>query len=117
MTSPDRPELDSSSPASSLASDRWNVVIVPTALAEPVEAVPPDRNRLRAQLVNTGANAVVINASREALSGPKPGFVLTPGSSIAIDTRAAIWAMSAPSPAGGGPSELSLIVETREPTA
>ena len=34
--------------------------------------------------------------------------------SLALDTRAEVWAMSATVPAGGGPSEVSLIIEGRD---
>jgi hypothetical protein len=94
-------------------SDHWQVIIVHTELASPVRLVARDEARLRVQLVNTGANVVVIGADAEALASPDTAFSLTPGGSIAIDTRAEIWGMSAATPAGGGPSEVSLVVEGR----
>ena len=94
-----------------VASDRWEVVVVPTDLSSPTKLIGHDASRLRVQLVNTGANLVVIGSSADAVGSSSSAFVLTPGGSIAIDTRAEIWAMSATVPAGGGPSEVSLIVE------
>lgn len=98
-------------PAASIASDSWDVIVVPTEVSIPLELIGRDPTRLRVQVVNTGANLVVINSSRDALADATPGFVLPPGGSISIDTAAAIWAMSVASPAGGGPSEISLVVE------
>jgi hypothetical protein len=94
------------------ASDCWDVVVVPTELSTPVELVGRDPFRLRVQIVNTGGNVVVINSSRDGLTSSTPGFVLPPGGSIALDTRAAIWAMSLTTPAGGGPSEISVLLES-----
>jgi len=99
----------------SVTSQSWEVVVVPTEVSVPVELIGRDAERLRVQVVNTGANLVVINASREALGGDGQGFVLPPGGSLALDTTAPIWGMSVASPAGGGPSEMSLLVERRRP--
>jgi hypothetical protein len=96
-----------------MASDSWEVVVVRTELSTPVRLIARDPMRLRVQIVNTGPNLVVIGASAEALGSGTSGFVLTPGGSIAIDTRAEIWGMSLPSPPRGGPSEISLIAEGR----
>jgi hypothetical protein len=93
------------------ASASWDVVVVATELSTPVELLGRDPQRLRVQIVNTGGNSVVINSSRDGLCSDTPGFELIPGSSIALDTTAAIWGMSASSPQGGGPSEVSLVVE------
>lgn len=95
------------------ASDHWEVVVVHTELDSPVRLIARDEARVRVQLVNTGANVVVIGANADALASHETAFGLTPGGSIAIDTRAEIWGMSAVTPAGGGPSEISLIIEGR----
>jgi hypothetical protein len=99
------------------ASERWDVMIVETELDKPLELLGRDPERLRVQIVNTGGNLVVINSTREALATPPYGFILTPGASLALDTTAPIWAMSADSPAGGGPGELSIIFESGSVTA
>lgn len=98
-------------------SDTWEVLVVPTELSTPVELVGRDRSRLRLQIVNTGGNVVVINASREALASPAEGLHVPPGGSLALDTTAAVWAMSATTPAGGGSSEVSVLIERCEAPA